>query len=551
MPRIRRRASGALAATCVLAAFAGCGGSSNQASTSSSGTPATGSEGGSGGTFVYAVPEVPESLDNSPYGGTTTKLLYTALDSRLLDYDTANLEDAGCNELGGPEAMRGVLAESWELSEDRKTLTIKLRDTASGFGNKLTAEDVKWSLERQLELSPYTTTLLGTIGSFDMDNLLTIVDDRTIEFNIKQPKSFDPMVFSSVEMTIWDSTEAKKHATEKDPWAHEWLQANTADFGPWKLERFTSGSELVMVPNEGYTGDRGNVDRLVIKEVPDSATRTQLVQTGEADYAAALNFHEYKRLQSVDTVDVKSCVTPDRTTLFLQIDKKIFADPKVRQAVSYAIDRQSIVDAIYQGFGEPSIHGLSRFFPFPAPDVQLTHDPDKARALLAEAGYPNGFDVTIMYNANRPGPHVEQVGVQVQKDLTAVNIRAKLQNVPGSAEFYDLVVNSRYEATFYSESTVISDPAFAGAAFALSTSNINSFNYSNPEYDKLITDAQLAQGDERDQLLTQAAALGVEDPPMVYLIDQRAPHAFASGVSGFESSPQGMISPGRLSKAAG
>src|SRR5690606_20443774 len=118
---------------------------------------------------------------------------------------------------------------------------------------------------------------------------------------------------------IYDSVEAKKHATDEDPWAKEWLASNTANYGPWVAESFDPGNEVVYVPNENYAGERGNIDRLVIRGIPESSTRLQLLQAGEIDFAARLTFDEYSSLSGSSDITVEQCLSPNRDTLMMQL----------------------------------------------------------------------------------------------------------------------------------------------------------------------------------------------------------------------------------------
>src|SRR5581483_9409475 len=121
------------------------------------------------------------------------------------------------------------------------------------------------------------------------ENLVTVVNPHTVQIHVKDPTSYDLASLTNSLLIIWDSTEAKKHATADDPWAKAWLTNNLADFGPWKQESYTPGSQLTLVPNPFYKATkRGNITRVVLKAVPDSAVRAQLLQSGDVDWAYRL-----------------------------------------------------------------------------------------------------------------------------------------------------------------------------------------------------------------------------------------------------------------------
>ncbi|WP_283136382.1 ABC transporter substrate-binding protein [Rhizohabitans arisaemae] len=490
--------------------------------------------------FVYAAPGVPAHLDQFPWGGQPSKLVYGVIDSTLVRYE------GKCDVLGQNDDLTPSLAASWERAEDGKSVVFKLADAVSPAGNKLTAEDVKWSVERQLEREPFIATALGFIGRFDVKKLVEVVDEKTVKINALEASSFDVMQFASTLLTIHDSKTAKTHATPDDPWATKWLAKNTANFGPWQAERFEPSSEVVFTANPNYKGKRGNIDRVIVRAVPDSATRMQLVRSGDASWADSLTFAEYAQLQSAPGVKVEDCVAADRDDILLQQKNKIFSDPQVRQALAMAIDRDRIVKSIYRGFGEPAKSGVPQYYKFPEPRKVYEYDPEGARALLAKAGHPNGFSFTALYSESRPGPHVKDVAVQVQADLKQVGIDMKLQRVPGAAEFFQLVREHRYDAVFYSDSTFVGDASYGAAAFTLSTSNINTFGYKNPKYDELVFAARAAEGEKRDNYIRDIAELGVTDTPIAYLVDSANVQAHRDNITGFTNSPMRTVNPSQM-----
>ncbi|MBO9521375.1 MAG: hypothetical protein J7518_07545 [Nocardioidaceae bacterium] len=498
---------------------------------------------GSGGgekVFTYAVASVPEHLDTFPWGGQPSKLVYGVIDSTLVRYQ------GQCDVLGQSEDLVGHLATSWERAADGKSIVFKLGDAKSAAGNEITAEDVKWSVERQLEREPFIKSALGFIGQFNVDDLVNVVDEKTVQINALKASSFDVMQFASTLLTIQDSKEVKKHATAKDPWGADWLAKHTANFGPWQVKRFEPGSEVVFDKNPNYAGKRGNIEEVVVRAVPESATRMQLLRSGDVTWADSLTFAEYDQLRKANGVGVEDCVSADRDDILLQQKGKIFSDVRVRRAVSMAIDRDRIVSSTYRGFGKAAKHGVPQYYEFPEPDAHYSYDPEGAKKLLAEAGHPDGFSFTALYSESRPGPHVDDVAVLIQADLKKVGIDMKLQRVTGAAEFFQLVREHRFEAVFYSDSTFVGDAAYGAAAFTLSTSNINTFGYDNPAYDKAVFAARAAEGAERDNLIRDIAALGATDMPIVYLVDSSNVQAHAAGVSGFTNSPMRTVNPSQL-----
>ena len=166
-------------------------------------------------TFVYAAPGVPDHLDQTPWGGQPSKLVYAVFDSTLVRYE------GECKVLGQSDDLTPSLATSWELADDGKSVVFHLGDAVSAAGNPLTAADVKWSVERQLANEAFIPSALGFIGRYDVKNLVEVIDEKTVRMNALESSSFDVMQFASTLLTIHDSKAALEHATTDDPWAKE------------------------------------------------------------------------------------------------------------------------------------------------------------------------------------------------------------------------------------------------------------------------------------------------------------------------------------------
>lgn len=548
LPRHRLRPLPVLTAllACVLL-LAACGGSDPD--TEEAGTEAAGGDsaeggadggGGEGATFVYAAAGVPDTLDAwSNYQGDPTRVQMYEWNSVLVEYDPTAVDDP-CTTMATTENVRPGLAESWEVAEDG-TITFRLREgVVSPYGNELTADDVVWSLNRARELSPVVQFLTDDLANFSEDAFVA-VDDHTVEVHTEQPTALDVSVFTYPLFTIHDSTYVQEQAGEDDPQGNEWLSTNTANFGPWVLESFEPGQEAVYSAHPDYWNDevRGNISDLVIRNVDESSTRMQLIQTGEADYAERLSFQEYADLQETGGVEVLNCISPNRDTLMLNNAFEPFTDPEIRRAISMAIDREALVQGVYLGFAEASTTGMSRIY---LEDTEgaatFSYDPDAAREVL------EGQDLSfaIMTSPTRPGAHAESLGVQIQSMLSDVGANAEIDLVAGSTEFSDRYFAGEYEAVLYLEPPALGDPYYSANLYNTTVSFQNSFGYSNADYDELALEiAHTDPGPERQEAIRGISDLIVEDVPQVYLVERSYNHAFAEGISGYLNNPHGQL----------
>ncbi|WP_284755934.1 ABC transporter substrate-binding protein [Arthrobacter sp. efr-133-R2A-120] len=468
-------------------------------------------------SVVIAVGALPDSLTPAPWGGSASHVVLSGLGSQLLEYKTGATDDQSCSTPS--TAVTGRLAESAVPATDGKGVIVKLRKLTSQFGNTLSAEDVKWSLAIGMVRQPVMKGTLKSSG-FNVDNLVTVIDDRTVELNTLGTTSYTLESLQNNLFYIHDSKEAKLHVTPDDPTANKWLSKNLADYSGWKLEEFTPGTSLTVTADPNWGGDRGSVKRVVVKAVPDTATRTQLVKTGEAQIANGFEYDQYSSMTGVSGVSVLKCTSQTRDTMMFNTKTGPLADEKVRQAVSMAIDRAALAKGAYAGLADPA----GSIFPTVKDSPTYKYDPDGAKKLLAQTQYANGFPLTLSYSVSRPGPVAKSSAVLIQSMLAKVGITVQLLNVASPTDFSSALIDGRFQAVLYSEPIVIADPAFYTYAFYSTGAPSNSTGWSNPEFDA--TRTQLAatpstNTDQRAALLKKMAGLVDQGAPILSLVEVR------------------------------
>lgn len=493
--------------------------------------------------IIKAVPSVPQQLDHQTrYEGETSSFIVNELASSLLQFDAAALVDGGCGQMPNVQTdLRPNLAESWSADPDGKFIEFKLRKgVKSSFGNEMTAEDVKWSVDRGLKQSSVMRFLAFDMNSYREDPI-EIVDPYTIRVHLEKRTIFDFVIFHWSQYQIYDTTEVLKHATDDDPLATAWLAKNSADFGPWVLNEagFVPGSRITMTPNPNYwdAQNRGNGDSLVVLGVPESATRSQLLRSGEIDFAALLPFEEYSSLQGSDVVDVANCVTAARDTLLLNYQDERLANPLVRQAISLAIDRAAIVEGVFKGFGKSAVTGIHADYGIEGLNNYITHDVEKAKALMVEAGYADGFSMKFTVSPTRPGSHAEQEAVFIADMLRQIGITAEIELVASGSTFSERFFKGEYEAMLYLELPAFADPFYSLNLMNHGSSFQNSFKYDNDRYDELVTEGLHLDAEDktrRQEILVELSRIMAENPPQIYLVDAGIPLARSKKVSGWE-----------------
>ena len=450
--------------------------------------------------------------------------------------------------------MKGKLAESW-TREDDGSYTFTLRSATSSFGNELTAEDVKWSYERMIELDPVANFFFN-VANIDVDEPITIVDNKTVTLNLTKPNVIALRTTVMYHAPILDSTEALLHATAEDPWAAEWLDSNIAGFGPYQLGSFSPGEELRLEVNENYWDGIPYFEQVVVRSVPDSSTRLTLLATGEIDFASRLSAQDFGSvLENEDILAIQAPI-PNIDYIYLNYAFEPFSDPRVRQAMAIAIDREPILEAAYDGLGRPALFHFNSLLQFPAapPPEPYAYDPDLARELLAEAGYEDGFEFTMIAHPGRPGPQAESVAVLVKSQLEQIGIQVNIEVLASSSEFGEGKGGSlpgregRFEAWLDQGQPLIVDVAYH-AELVYGTTGVLNWSFSNARLDELIDLAiTLEDGPERDEILRELHQIARDETPIIPVVETVLPIAFLSDIAGFYPVANLRVFPHRLSR---
>jgi len=330
------------------------------------------------------------------------------------------LHDALVKPMPG-NAMAPSLAESWSVSPNGLTYEFVLRAGVKFHNDDpVSAEDVKFSLERYR--GGGAATLKDRVAAVE------VVDARRVRIRLKQPWP-DFLTFYATPATgaAWIVPKRYLERVGEDGFKRAPIGA-----GPYRFVSFTPGVELQMEAFDGYWRKTPSVKRLVFRSVPDESTRLAMLKRGEADIAYSFRgplAEELRRTAGV-TLKATSPTFTEWLTFTEQWDPKSpWADRRVRLAANLAIDRKAINEAEYLGFGRISSSIIPRDFSFYWPAPPHPYDPARARQLLAEAGYPRGFDAGEVASDLTYAPTVEAV----INALQPVGIRARLRALERAA----------------------------------------------------------------------------------------------------------------------
>jgi len=380
------------------------------------------------------------------------------------------------------------VAESWEISPDNKSVVFKLKKNGVfADGSPITAHDVKWSFDRAVSVGGFPTVQMKA-GSLEKPEQFVVIDDYTFQVKFLRPSKLTlPDMAVPVPMII-NSKVAKKHATAKDPWATEYLHRNPAGGGPFVLERWNPGQQVVYKRNDKYTGaEKPAIRRVVLREIPSPATRRALIERGDIHINFDIPAKDAKELKSNPKLTVVG--TPVENAMYilgLNLKFKPFADKKVRQAVAYAVPYAEIFKNAAYERGVPMWGGKS-FKPetieWPQPFPYST-DFDKAKDLLAQTEFKSGFTVPLSINLDQSS-WTEPTALLIQEGLAKLGIKSTIEKIPGANWRTASLVEKRLAMHLETFGGWLNYPDYYFFWAYLKGHLFNSSNYHNPEIEKL------------------------------------------------------------------
>jgi peptide/nickel transport system substrate-binding protein len=318
------------------------------------------------------------------------------------------------------------LAETWDVSSDGRKFTFHLtKDARFASGNAMTSADAEFSLHRAITLNLTPGFILTQFG-FTKDNVAQLIratDPHTLEIELPKPAatSFVLYCLSAEVGGIVEKATALAHQV-KDDLGNQWLNNHSAGNGPYQLTSFQADDHIILDANP-HAAVPVATKRIFIRHVKEPAEQFLLLQRGDIDMARDLTSDQLKA--AANDANLHQFTSPTTNQMYLAANEGYapFAKPEVRQALKWAIDydgiQQNIVPQTYvvnQAFEPSMILGAVTKNPF-------RHDPDKAKALLAQAGYAQGFPVTLDHYSEQP---FVDIATAIQANLSAIGLKVSL-----------------------------------------------------------------------------------------------------------------------------
>lgn len=335
--------------------------------------------------------------------------------------------------------LKPALATKWERTSDGKGWRFTLRDNVKFVsGNPLTADDVKFSLDRVRYIRFQSSQYLDNVEA------INVIDDKTVDVILKKPNEPILTILAAPSFVVTDrkAVEAQggvgtPDSKGKDK-ATDWLNQNSAGTGPYKLVGWMRNSQVQMVANPNYWGGKPPFQRVVIRHFEDGAAQLLAIRRGDIDVAFNLLPEQVATLKDEKDIGINGLTSLDFVYLALSHNpefNKALANKKARQAIGYAIDYEGIKNSLLGGAAVRS----ASFLPVGSVGsteevtrrIGFREDLDRSRKLLAEAGYPDGFEFEVIYGTSMvAGTSYHVMGQKVQSDLARVGIKLKINPMP-------------------------------------------------------------------------------------------------------------------------
>ncbi len=423
------------------------------------------------------------------------------------------------------------LAESWELSEDGLSYTLHLRKGVKFHnGREMTADDVVWSVERAMN---------EDLGHHLSDRFQTAVgaekiDDYTVKINYSEvtPSALDGIA----RMYIFPQEAAD--TIEKMP----------VGTGPFKMEEWVPGDRMVAVKFEDYWQEGlPYLDKVVVKPIPDEQSKMLNLMAGSIDALMGVPLADKSLLEQAPGITVVTSPPGFNFYAFLlNINKPPFDNQKVRQAMNYAIDRDKIIQTAFHGEAIPVVEPYAPTSWAYAEDLAdfYTYDPEKAKELLAEAGFPDGFKTSMLIRG-ASGPYLDMAQVY-QQDLAAIGVDVEI--IPTELpQYWPKLIGSEFEMVSHGTGEATVDPSglFQGAACCRPFRNFFGITDNTewfPKYKELVdkAGATLDQA-ERKKLYHEALTILLEQGWTIAVAWNQSVFAYQDTVHNFRIDMDGAI----------
>lgn len=438
-----------------------------------------------------------------------------------------------------------LAAESWEVEEDGTFMRFKLREGLKWQdGAPLTADDVTFTYK--LMVNPSTPTAYAA----DFLNIAEYKQTGPLSFEVRYDA---PYARSAI---TWMHPILPKHILEGQNIASTPFARNPVGAGPFKLKSWETGSRVVLEANDLYFKGRPYIDEVVYRIIPDLTTIFLEAKAGKIDFLG-LTPQQYLRQTSGPDWDKNwkkyKYLAPGYTFLGFNLTSPLFADERVRQALSYAVNRESVIKGALMGMGEPTIGPYKPgTWVYNTAITPYAYDPERAKALLAEAGWTPGEDGVLVNSdgrrfsftilVNQGNEERVKVATIIQREFQAVGVECSIRTVEWAAFLKEFVNKGNYDALILAWN-ILDDPDIFDVwhSSAISENGLNFVHYANSEVDALLEKAHITvDRAERKVLYDRFQEILHKEQPYLFLYVPYSLPMVQARFRGIEPAPAGI-----------
>jgi peptide/nickel transport system substrate-binding protein len=440
-------------------------------------------------------------------------------------------------ELGSYKLVPG-LAKSWEISRDGLTYTFNLRENVKFHdGTPFTADAVKFCFDRQLNdqgpyyktgTYPYVKGFLGNVAGVEVLNPLTV------QIKLKAPLTPFLQYLAHQSLFVYSPEALKKYGKD--------IVKHPVGTGPFKLETWEPGVKVVLARNDQYWGGAPKIRQAIYVPIIEAQARLAAITTGEIDLTMDVPPDSLDALRKDPNIVVAESNSSAVWYIALNTRHPILKDRRVRQALNYAVNKDAIIRDILKGTAITATSPMSPVYgPFHEPQVQrYPFDPEKAKALLKEAGYPNGFELTFLVPESGSGMQSPvEMGTVIQANLAAVGVKAKIQTMEWGAYLKKYLEGPDMAEMSWNPS--IGDPDHMMYMLLSSDRFPPAFNagyFQHPKLDDVLRKGRTTIDDrERVPLYREAQKIVAEEAPWIFVDHGKQVIVYRKRVQGFKLHP--------------
>ena len=443
--------------------------------------------------------------------------------------------------------LHGELASSWSVASDGRTYTFKIRPGAKFHsGNPVTAADAAWSFQRAVILNKSPGVILSQFG-FTKDNVkdrIRAIDASTLV--IETGRAVAPTFFyyclTAAVASIIDSKLAASHASGDD-YGNAWLKANSAGSGAYRLRAWRANESYTLEANEHWHNGAPKNKRVVVRHVPELGTQRLLLEKGDADFARNLNKDQLDGLASNPDIGFDKGNKGSIYYIGLNQKNPILAKPEVREALKWLVDYDGLAKTVLARRYEVHQSFLPKGFLGALDERPYSLDIEKAKALLAKAGYPNGFSLTMDVRNISPNTDIAQA---IQANWAKAGVKLDIAPADGRQVLTKYRART-HDTTIYAWGPDYQDPHTNAEAFAMNPDNADDAKsktlawrnaWDIPEMTKTIAAAVLEQdAAKRKAIYEQVQREHQKTSPFVIMFQEIEIAARRKKVEGFIIGP--------------